>query len=43
MEDLIKNDATFELFANSEGSRLLDNRVLLSYWTKNSVSSHKSK
>ena len=31
MEDLIKNDATFELFANSEGSRLLDNRVLLSY------------
>jgi len=31
MEDLIKNDATFELFANSEGGRLLDNRVLLSY------------
>ena len=31
MEDLIKNDATFELFANSEGGQLLDNRVLLSY------------
>lgn len=31
MEDLIKNDATFELYHNSEGSRLLNNRVLLSY------------
>jgi hypothetical protein len=31
MEDLIKNDATFEVFANSEGAELLDNRVLLSY------------
>jgi hypothetical protein len=31
MEDLIKNDATFEVFANSDGGRLLDNRVLLSY------------
>jgi len=31
MEDLIKNDATFEVFANSEGAELLNNRVLLSY------------
>jgi hypothetical protein len=31
MEDLIKNDATFELYHNSEGGRLLNNRVLLSY------------
>jgi hypothetical protein len=31
MEDLIKNDATFEVYHNSEGGRLLDNRVLLSY------------
>jgi hypothetical protein len=31
MEDLIKNDATFELYHNSEGGQLLNNRVLLSY------------
>jgi hypothetical protein len=31
MEDLIRNDATFEVYHNSEGGRLLDNRVLLSY------------
>jgi hypothetical protein len=29
MEDLISNDATFELYHNSEGGRLLNNRVLL--------------
>lgn len=31
MEDLIKNDATFEVYANSEGAQLLNNRTLLSY------------
>ena len=31
MEDLIKNDATFEVFANSEGAEMLNNRTLLSY------------
>ena len=31
MEDLIKNDATFELYHNSEGADTLNNRVLLSY------------
>jgi len=31
MEDLIKNDATFEVYHNSEGGQLLNNRVLLSY------------
>lgn len=31
MEDLIKNDATFELYHNSEGANLLNNRVLLTY------------
>lgn len=31
MEDLIENDATFELYHNSEGEQLLNNRVLLSY------------
>jgi hypothetical protein len=31
MEELIKNDATFEVYHNSEGGQLLDNRVLLSY------------
>jgi hypothetical protein len=31
MEDLIKNDSTFELYHNSEGSSLLNNRVLLDY------------
>jgi hypothetical protein len=31
MEDLIKNDATFEVYHNSEGAELLNNRVLLSY------------
>lgn len=31
MEDLIQNDATFEVFANSEGSELLNNRTLLFY------------
>jgi len=31
MEDLIKNDSTFELYHNSEGAELLNNRVLLSY------------
>ena len=29
MEDLIMNDATFELYHNSEGGRLLGNRTLL--------------
>lgn len=31
MEDLIKNDSTFELYHNSEGAEILNNRVLLSY------------
>jgi hypothetical protein len=31
MEDLIKNDATFELYHNSEGGQLLNNRTLMSY------------
>jgi hypothetical protein len=31
MEDLIKNDASFEVFANSEGAELLENRTLMSY------------
>ena len=31
MEDLIKNDSTFELYHNSEGADTLNNRVLLSY------------
>lgn len=31
MEELITNDATFEVFANSEGGQLLNNRTLLSY------------
>jgi hypothetical protein len=31
MEELIKNDATFEVYHNSEGGQLLNNRVLLSY------------
>ena len=31
MEDLIRNDATFEVYHNSEGGQLLNNRVLLSY------------
>ena len=31
MEDLIKNDATFELYHNTEGANLLNNRVLLDY------------
>jgi len=31
MEDLINNDATFELYHNSEGASILNNRVLLDY------------
>ena len=31
MEDLIRDDATFEVYHNSEGGQLLNNRVLLSY------------
>ena len=31
MEELIKNDATFEVYHSSEGGQLLNNRVLLSY------------
>jgi len=31
MEELIQNDATFEVYHNSEGGQLLNNRVLLSY------------
>lgn len=31
MEDLIKNDASFELYHNSEGASLLNNRVLTTY------------
>lgn len=31
MEDLIKNDSTFELYHNSEGANILNNRVLLDY------------
>lgn len=31
MEDLIKNDATFELYHNSEGADILNNRTLLTY------------
>lgn len=31
MEDLIKNDATFELYHNTEGASLLNNRVLTTY------------
>jgi hypothetical protein len=31
MEDLISNDATFELYHNTEGASLLNNRVLTTY------------
>jgi hypothetical protein len=31
MEDLIKNDATFELYHNSEGAEILNNRTLTTY------------
>ena len=31
MEDLIKNDATYEVYHNTEGGQLLNNRVLTSY------------
>ena len=31
MEDLINNDASFEVYANSEGAELLENRTLMSY------------
>jgi hypothetical protein len=31
MEDLIRDDATFEVFANSEGAQLLENRFLTTY------------